>query len=136
MPATPTNAAFIAAVQDLRIDGVHRHYAEPPASIDITDGPCSFPLMPSANQGDLVTSCVNMSKTRSVSFVIVVDATGQGTQSQNYDRLAGLMDNLETALDAMTVANYVDYDISTSGNFAIGDSEYWAIVTTITARTQ
>jgi len=131
-----TNATFIAAIQAMTVTGVTRHYDEPPASIDIASGPCAFPLMPSADRGEMITSCVNMSKTRTIGYVIVIDATGQGTQAQNYGKLAALMDNLETALDALTPTtfNFVEYEITTSGNYPVGGSDYWAIIASIVER--
>ena len=140
MPSQPTNVAFIAAIQAMTVNGVARHYDEPPASIDLSDSLfvkkayCAFPTMPSANQGDLVSTCINMSKSRSIGYVVIVEAAGQGTQAQNYTKLASLMDNLETALDGLTIANFIDYEITTTGNYPLGDSEYWAIVANITVR--
>lgn len=131
MPSMWTNAEFIAAIQAMTVTGVDRHYDEPPASIDISDGECAFPLMPSTEQGDYVSTCINMSKARSVGYVIVVDGTGQGTQAQNYGKLAALMDNLETALDGLN-QNFIQYSITTTGDYLIGDSAYWAIVADIT----
>jgi hypothetical protein len=130
-----TNATFIAAIQAMIVTGVTRHYNEPPASIDISEV-AAFPLMPSAERGEMITSCVDMSKMRTMGYVIVIDATGQGTQAQNYGKLAALMDNLETALDALTPSsfNFIEYSITTTGNYLLGDSSYWAIMANITER--
>jgi len=118
----------------MTITGVDRHYDEPPASVDISSGECAFPLMMEATQGELVSTCLDMSKTRSIGYVIVIDAAGQGTQAQNYAKFAALMDNLETAIEALTIANFIDYEITTTGDYPIGGSNYWAIVATLTAR--
>lgn len=134
MPSQPNNAAFLAAIQAMTVTGVDRHYDFPPASVDLSAGECAFPTMPGADQGELVSTCINMSKSRGVGYVIIIDATGQGTPEQNYAKIASLMDNLETALDGLTVANFIDYTISTTGNYPIGDSDYWAIVADITVR--
>jgi hypothetical protein len=136
MPALLSNAEFLTKIQAISVTGVTRHYDEPPASIDIATGPAAFPTMPDASRGDMITSCVDMSKNRNIGFVIIVEATGQGTQAQNYGKLAALMDALETALDALTpsVFNFVEYTIGTNGNYLLGDSAYWAIVADITVR--
>lgn len=139
MPTLTNNAAFLAAFQAMTVTGVTRHYDEPPASIDIATGPCAFPTMPSGDRGEMITSCVDTSKTRNIGYVIIVEAGGQGTQAQNYGKLAALMDNLETALDALTgtpakTFNFLDYAITTTGNYPIGDSDYWAIVAQISVR--
>jgi hypothetical protein len=131
-----TNATFIAAIQAMTVTGVTRHYDEVPASVDIATGPCAFPTLPSAERGEMITSCVDMSKTRMIGYVIIVEASGQGTQAQNYGKFAALMDALETALDALTPTtfNFIEYSITTSGNYLIGDSAYWAIIANITER--
>lgn len=136
MPVMTSNANFISAFQTMTVTGVTVHYDQPPASVDIASGPCAFPTMPNAERGEMITSCVAMSKTRAIGYVIIVDAAGQGTQAQNYGKLAALMDNLETALDALTPGtfNFLEYSTTTTGNYLIGDSAYWAIVASITVR--
>jgi len=138
MPALPNNAAFLAAIQAMTVTGVARHYDEPPASIDISAGYCAFPTMPDGARGEQVSTCITQSKTRSIGYVVIIEATGQDTTPKNYDKLATVMDNLETAIDGLAPAtvNFVEYEISTTGNYPVGGSEYWAVVATITARDQ
>lgn len=134
MTAFPTNAAFLAAIQAMTVSGVSRHYDEPPASVDLSDGYAAFPLMPDSARGEQFSTCINNSRTRAITFVVLVEATGQATQAENYGKIAAVMDNLETALDALTIANFIEYDITTSGNYPLGGQEYWAVIATITAR--
>jgi len=136
MPTLVSNAAFLAAIQAMTVTGVDRHYDFPPGSVDLSKGYAAFPLMPSSVMGERVSTCINQSKTRSIGYVVIVEATGQGTQEQNYDKLAAAMDNLEAALDALTPAtiNFLDYEMTTTGDYLIGSSAYWAVVATITAR--
>ena len=138
MPALPSNATFIAAIQAMTVTGVTLHYDEPPQSVDISEGYCAFPTMPDASRGEQVSTCINNSKLRSIGYVIILEATGQSIQSDNYGALAAVMDNLETAIDGLAPAtvNFVEYEISTTGNYPVGGSEYWAVVATITARDQ
>ena len=134
MPSLPSNATFLTAIQARTVTGVERHYDEPPASVDISAGECAFPTMPDAGRGEQVSTCIEQSKVRNIGYVIIVEAGGQGTQAQNYAKLAALMDNLETALDALApgTVNFIEYEISTTGNYPVGKSDYWAIVATIT----
>lgn len=136
MPVLTNNASFLSAIQAMNVTGVTRHYDEPPASVDIATGAAAFPTMPSGDRGEMITSCVAMSKSRNIGYVIIVEASGQGTQAQNYAKLAALMDALETSLDALTPGtfNFLEYTIGTNGNYLIGDSAYWAIVADITVR--
>jgi len=137
MPTLPNNASFLSAIQAMTVANVSRHYDYPPASVDIAgaNNNCAFPLMHESARGEQVSTCVNQSKTRSIGYVVIVEATGQGTQAQNYAKLAAAMDNLETALDGLApdTVNFITYDITTTGNYPVGDSEYWAVVATITA---
>jgi hypothetical protein len=124
----------LTAIQALTITGVDRKYDEPPASIDISDGVAAFPEMPSGDRGEQVATCAALGKSRAIIYVIIVEAAGQGTQAQNYAKLAALMDNLETALDSLqdSIVNFVEYEITTTGNYPLGQSEYWAIVASVT----
>lgn len=133
-----TNAAFLAAIQALSVTGVTRHYDEPPANIHTADLPAFFPLMPGGALGERIVSCYASNKQRTIQAAIVIEPAGQGTQAQNYGRLAALMDNLETALAGMeksqggSLANFVDYDISAE-ILPVAGVEHWAIVATVTA---
>jgi hypothetical protein len=135
MPSTPSFASFVSAMQGISgITGVTRFYDEPPASLSTADLPAAFPLMPSGVLGERVTSCVDDSKTRLMDYVICVEAAGQGTQAQNYAALAAIMDSLEDKLDALTTANFTDYEIAANTTFAVADIPYWSIVASVSMR--
>jgi len=133
-----TNAAFVAAMQAMTVTGVTRHYDEPPASVNTADFPIAFPAMPSGERGELITSCASNSKVRTMGYVIITEATGQSTQATKYGALAALMDNLETAMDALTIpaggtlGNFIEYTVETTGNYPLGDNDFWAIVAEVT----
>ncbi len=132
-------ATFLSAVQALTVTGVSRHYDEPPASLDLSGGPCAFPLMPGGAREDLQFSCVDMGKTKTIGYVIAVEAAGQGTQAQNYGQLAALMDNLETALDTLVTGGtftFITYSITTNTDNTVSGNEYWQIIATIQGRNQ
>jgi len=130
MPTLLTNAAFLAAIQAMSVTGVTKHFDEPPPSLNTADLPAAFPLWPSATFPDMITSVISDGKTRSIGFAICVEASGQGTNAQNYTQYAALMDNLETALNTAlyTAANYYTFEMSTRPDFAVGDNIYWTIV--------
>jgi len=135
MPNLPSNVTFLAAVQGLSVSGVDRAYKFPPASVDISNGYASFPTMPDSSRGEQVSTCIDNSKIRNIGYVVIIEATGQDIQEDNYLKLAAVMDNIETALDGLTTtANIIEYELTTSGNYLIGDSAYWAVIANITAR--
>lgn len=136
MPALPNNAAFLAAIRAMTVSEVNKYYDQPPASLDLTNGYAAFPTMAEAARGEQISTCINQSKSRAIGYVIIVEAAGQDTLPNNYGKLAAVMDDLETALDGLApgTINFITYDISTTGNYPIGGSEYWAVVATITAR--
>lgn len=135
-----TNAAFVTAMQGLSVTGVAAasQYNQPPNAVNTADLPVSFPMMPSGERGELITSCANDAKVRRMGFVILMEATGQSTQPVKYAALAAQMDNLETALDGLTIpgggtlGNFIEYTIETTGDFLLGDSAFWAIVAEVT----
>lgn len=129
-----TNAAFLAAIQAISVTGVAHHYDYPPLSLNTGDLPAAFPLMPSGAMGEWITSCIATNKTRAIAFVVCVEPVGQDLQPMNYAKLAALMDNLETALDALTVSNFIEYEISTTAEFDVAGINYWAIVANISSR--
>ena len=134
MPAMLSNAAFLTAVQAMTVTGVTKHFDNPPASLNTADLPAAFPLWPGANFLDMPTSCKNTGKTRTIGFVIAVEASGQGTYALNYGKFASLMDNLESSIDTAftSAANFYTYEMSTIPNYPVGDNTYWSIVVTIT----
>ena len=134
MPSPPSNATFVAAIQAMTVAGVNKHFDYPPQSIVAADLPVAFPLMPSGILGERVMSCIDGNKTRAIGYVICVEAVGLDVQSLNYGKLAELMDNLETALDALTIANFIDYEISATAGYAVAGNTYWAIVAEIRGR--
>lgn len=136
-----TNKAFLDAVQGLTPQGVSRIFSEPPRQVSTAELPAAFPLMPSGGIGEKVLSCWASNKTRSIGYIVLIEAVGQGTQPQNYGQLATLMDHLETALDTLEksqdatdgIANFVEYDIA-AVIYTVGGHDYWAIEATINAR--
>lgn len=136
MPAMISNAAFMSAILALSVSGVSRTYDEAPASIDISNGYAAFPLLPGMARGAQVSTCIGQSKSRAIGYVVVLEATGQSTQAEKYALIGAALDNLEAALDSLapSVVNFIEYTIDVSGNYPIGDSQYLALIASITAR--
>jgi len=130
-----TNAAFKTALENMTVSGVTVHKGYPPASIQPSDLPLAFLELPSAGLGEYVVSCMLNNKTRSMRYVICLEAAGLGTQEANYDLIASAMDNLETALDTAlsTTANFYTYEMEV-GSYAVANNNYWAIITTVSIR--
>ena len=133
MPTLLSNANFLSAVQGMAVTGVTRHYDNPPQALTTADLPAAFPLWPMANMLGWVTSCINDGKTRTIGFVICVEASGQGSNALNYARFAALMDNIETSLATAfsTAVNFYTYEMTTVPDYPVADMRYWAIITTI-----
>lgn len=135
----PTNAAFLTAVQGINVTGVMQHFDEPPRQLLTAQLPAAFPLMPSGALGEKSLSCYDTNKTRSIGYVVCIEAVGQGTQPQNYGQLAAMMDNVETAFDGLeksqggTLANFIEYEVGAE-IFEVAGGTFWAIVSTINAR--
>lgn len=129
-----TFADWVSAFQSLTVSGVATHYNAPPPSVDLADGPAAFPMLPAGERGEPVGTCADMSKARRMTYVIVVAPVAQGTNAEQYAKLAALMDALETALDGLTVTNFVEYTIAARADYAIGDAMHWAIVADVTGR--
>lgn len=127
-----TYAAFYDALQAMAVTGVTRHYDNPPASLDTADLPAAFPLLPDGSKVEGGYTCI-VAKERRCQFVICIDAAGQGTMSENTEALIPLMDNLETAIDSLTVMPLIEYTIE-AGTVAVAEQEYWGITAEITAR--
>ena len=134
-----TNAQFLTAFQGFTIPGV-KVKNEPPRAINTADLPVGFPMLPRAELGGTTFSCLANNKTRSMQFVICLEAAGQGTQTQNYALLAPMLDSLESELDGLgfagggTTAIWIDYTIVSGTVVDVAGVEYWAVVADVTAR--
>jgi len=130
-----SNAAFKTALENMTVSGVLVHKGYPPASIQPSDLPLAFIELPSAGLGDYIVSCIDNNKTRSMRYIICLEAAGLGTQEANYDLIAGAMDNLEDSLDTAlsTTANFYTYEMA-AGTYTVAGTDYWAIITTVSIR--
>ena len=133
MPDLPTNAAFRDAMQTMTVTGVTTHYDYPPESLG--ELPAAFCQLPGASLGEYAVSCINENRTRTIGYIICLEAVAQDKNEQNYELIATAMDNLETALHTTlaTLANFYGYDI-TAGEYRVAGIAYWAIMASVTVR--
>lgn len=130
-----TNATFIAAIQGMTVAGVTRHYDEPPLSLNTADLPAAFPELPTGSRVEPVSTCIPDAKVRTMGFVIALEPVGQSTNKTTYATIAGMLDNLETALDALdTGMVFTEYAITVLSSYLVAGTEYWALDATITGR--
>lgn len=125
-----TFVEFVQAIQSLTVAGVARHYEEPPESLSTADLPASFPMMPRGGRERAVTTCTANDKTRSIDFIVVIEAIGQGTQASRYDQIAALADATEAAIDAADLGIFPTYTINT-GIVDVAGGSYLAITAAI-----
>ncbi len=126
-----TNAAWLAAIQAMTVTGVTRRYTYPPTSLATSDLPASWPNAFDIGRVSNVSTCVDLNKTRTCTYQIAIEPPPQNTQSANYEAAIALLDNLETALDALTIMEYVDYQIALS-IITVGGQDYWGLEATLT----
>ena len=129
-----TNAAWVTALTGMTITGTTRRYTYPPESVETADLPAWFVQLPGGEMPGWTVSCTNRNKTRSAQVIIVTEPVAQGTNSQNFGALPALMDALENALDALTVYNFMQYDLSAAATVEIAGIVYWAIVANVRGR--
>lgn len=136
MPTLPSNTTFRNTMQALSVTGVTTHLDYPPPSIQPGDLPVAFCMPPTAGIGAFEVTCVNENKSRSMDYVVCLEAVALDNAEQNYDLIAPAMDNLEAALDAAlgpTYANFYEYSMAT-GTQVVGGVSYWAIIATVSIR--
>lgn len=131
---TTTFVQLVDAVQALSVTGVTRHYDYPPESISTADLPALWPMPGAGGLPSIQSSCIGIDKTRTIPIFIAIEPVAQGTNSQNYEALPPIMDALETALDGMTVADFVEYELDSGTVFAVAEIQYWGVTATVTTR--
>ena len=128
-------SAWIAAFQALTVTGIKTAYDHPVLSVPSANLPAFIPL----NFGVTATDprnrlCAGKEKVRTADLMIAVEAIGQGKPDATYADYQTLSDALETALDAMTVVNFLSYELRTTTQNEISGLGYWGIVATVTGR--
>ena len=128
-----TYTSFISTVSGVSITGVTRKFDHEPLSVHTSDLPASFVRLPGGGTNpETLTTCSGDGKTRVVELVVILEPLGQERPSKNFSLTVTMMDNTETALDALgDFMPMVEYQLSAEG-VPVGDAVHWGIVATIT----
>ena len=140
-----TLATLIENLGDMSISGVRTKLAQKPESINAADLPAAWAELPTLVEGTMTAGTHGGWGTVEIDHVIAVNATELGRYPDNYDLTIELMDNVVAALQAVPLyrpngtntANLGKGPVTWSlrGDFiTLGQTVYWAIITTITAR--
>ena len=124
---------FYDGLTALTVSGV-TVLTEPPRRLNVPDLPAMWVQFPDSNRGADVSTCIDMSKTRSASLYVAVSPIGVDTMPVNHDDVIDMVDTLETALDAATITVFLEYDITTTNTVTVNDIPYWCVVANVTGR--
>lgn len=131
-----TYTAFIASLAGLTVTGVARSYDHTPNQLSTADLPALFPRLPEGGLNlETLSTCTDDGNTRTAELVIAIEAANQSTVSDNFSATVTMLDNLESALDTEQqsggIMPMIEYGIL-AGNINISDTDYWAVVATVT----
>jgi len=126
-----TNAAWLAAIQALAVTGVNKRFTFPPTSLNTAELPASWPQPFGVDKNSIIISCDDLNKSRTCTYYVAIEPVPQNTQTANYEAMITMVDNMETAFDAMSVMEYVMYTIR-SIIVTVAGIDYWALEATLT----
>ena len=128
-----TYAAFVSALHGITVTGVSRKFDHTPQAVQTADLPAQYLRLPGGGiNSETLTTCAGDGKTRTIELVIIGEPVGQGDVDTNFGAVVTLMDNLETALDALgDTMPMTTYAIRGEG-MQVGDALHWGLVATIT----
>ncbi len=126
-----TNAQWLAGIQAMSVTGVTKTYTYPPTSLNTADLPAAWPHQFDMSLGNIISSCSDLNKARTCNYFIALEPTPQSTQSANYEAMIAMVDNLETAIQALTVMEFVTFTIR-SVIVTIAGGEYWGLEAVLT----
>lgn len=129
-----TNVEWLDAVQALAPTGVKRVYAQRPDSLTTADLPAAWPMLPGVERGAPITTCTDLSKTRTLGYMVAYQPIGQDTGAANLEAIAVFVDRLETAFDGLTVMEFIEYTIDTTAEINVAGVNYFGLTCTITGR--
>ena len=126
-----TNAQWLAGIQAMSVTGVTKTYSYPPTSLNTADLPAAWPHQFDMSLNNIISSCSDLNKARTCNYFIALEPTPQSTQSANYETMIAMVDNLETAIQALTVMEFVTFTIR-SVIVTIAGGEYWGLEAVLT----
>ena len=131
-----TFASLVTAISGLTVTGVSKTYTYTPESLAAEDLPAQFVRLPDGVMTAAPSNCYEVGKTREIELVVCVEPLALEMVSQNYDDTVAMMDYVESAIDTWNDSQsslVVAYSVAALG-LPVGDTNYWAVVATITAR--
>ncbi len=126
-----TNAQWLAGIQAMSVTGVTKTYSYPPTSLSTADLPAAWPHQFDMSLNNIISSCSDLNKARTCNYFIALEPTPQSTQSANYEAMIAMVDNLETAIQALTVMEFVTFTIR-SVIVTVAGNEYWGLEAVLT----
>lgn len=132
---TTTIVDFRNAVADLSVTGVVTALRALPDQINTVLLPLSYPRLPEADEGPLVTDGEGGWPTITVERVFVIVPIAQGTEQLDDEATITLADNINAAFRGVTIGQIGKSKIRWSLRMrqqAIGNMEYWCIVARVT----
>lgn len=121
-----TNAQWMAAIQAMSVSGVTRRFTYPPTSLNTADLPASWPQPFDVSRQGMVSTCDDLNRRRGCTYYVAIEPVPQNTQTANYEAMITMVDSLETAISALTVMEYVDFQIRTA-IVTVAGIDYWAL---------
>lgn len=135
-----TMRGMVDAIIAIDLKSVEVVYNAPPESVATPDLPALWPSLPSVASNDAVLVCDGFTGDVTMDIVIAVEPYGQDEQEVRFDFAIQLGDELRAALSTTSYqpvwdySFHTDYEISVVTDINVGDSWYWGIRATVTAR--
>jgi hypothetical protein len=129
---------FVNNLGDIVITGVQRRFDGPPASVATADLYCSFPRAVEGEEGPLTVATSGGWPTFRAGLVIIIEPIGQDTSPLNHAKVVDMIDNISTALRRVNPSDTlhlgrgpISWTTILSSNEVVGQTQYWALVTTV-----
>jgi len=131
-----TYNTMVDTLEALTVTGVTRKYTDgPPQALNTADLPSQWVEVPAGDQSPIAVGTGSNLSEMSCDLVIAYEAAGQGQDAAtNFSGLVDLMDNLVTALRALSLGIVRPSWSIRQGIIARAGGDYWGIVTTVTTR--
>jgi len=115
------------------VTGVPRYYDNPPDSLNTADLPAAFPFLFTGTNGDFMYSCTALNEAYTMTYDIITEPVAQSNIGPNYQLVVDIADAAMTAIRAMTVMNFITFDMSII-TITIGGIAYWGLRTAVTGQ--
>lgn len=117
----------------LTVAGVTRYYDNPPDSLNTADLPAAWPFLFTGTNGDFMYSCSALNQAFTMTYDIVTEPVAQSNIGPNYQLIVDIADAALTALQAMTVMNFITFDMAIM-TITIAGINYWGLRCNVTGQ--